>query len=165
MDEKKSGKKDSTGEQSEQVNRKELPDQLELRLRSVWSNLGHLIDWCDGPESWMKMFCSEARPYRETFYWEAVAEMVAEYISAHPKESPAVALTDCLIATQCSPTAGDSPRMGEFREAWRGILDRSRAEIEGFIQADLDLAIQDGTSEIVARLYAADYERWKKGEE
>jgi len=113
----------------------------------------------------MKLFCSEARPYRETFYWEAVAEMVSDHLGNHPGTSPEKALTDCLIATQCSPSADDSARMADFREAWRQILGRSPKEIEAFIEADFDLAMQEGTYETVAALYAADYQRWKKGEE
>ena len=162
---KNSQLKDSVTERSEQIDRKSLPEELEVRLRVVWSKVGHLVEWCDDSTSWMKMFCAEARPYRETFYWEAVAEMVFDYMSAHQRASAERTLTDCLIATQCSPSANDSDRMVHFRTAWQQVLNRSRDEIEGFIKSDLDLAMQDGTYETVARLYAADYSRWEKGKE
>jgi len=45
------------------------------------------------------------------------------------------------------------------------ILCSARKEIEVFIQADLELAMQEGTYEEVARQYAADYGKWKRGEE
>ena len=55
-----------------------------------------------------QLFCAEARPYRETFYWEAVARMMSEYLAEHPAESPEDVLTDCLIATQCPPSSDDA---------------------------------------------------------
>lgn len=164
---KKKGKKlrSSTAESSEQICREKLPKELEARLHAVWSKIGHLVEWCDDAGTWAKMFCSEARPYRETFYWEAVAKMVSDYMAAHAGESPEMALADYLIATQSRPYPDDSKRMSHFREAWQQTLDRSRKEIEAFIEADLDLAMWDGTYQTVAALYAADYQRWKKGEE
>ncbi len=162
MAKKKSSKpKDSRTESSKE--RHSLPVELEVRLRSIWSNVGHLVEWCDNSTSWLKMFCAEARPYRETFYWEAVAEMVSDYMSEHPTASPEDVLTDCLIATQSSPSSDDPDRMAHFRQAWQHILDRSRGEIERFLKADLDLAVQDGTYDAVAALYAADFSRWEKG--
>ena len=94
-----------------------------------------------------------------------LAEMVCDYIRDHPTESPEDALTDCLIATQCSPSPGDSERMAYFWNAWGQILGRSKKEIEAFIKADLDLAMDDGNYDLIARLYAADYHRWEKGRE
>ena len=70
----------STGERSEQINRQKLPEALAVRLQAVWSRPGPLIDWCDDAASWMRLFCSEARPYREAFYWEAMAQMVSDYL-------------------------------------------------------------------------------------
>lgn len=55
--------------------RTSLPHDLDQRLQVVWQRLGHLIDWCDNSAEWTQFFCSEDRPYRETFYWEAVARM------------------------------------------------------------------------------------------
>ena len=149
---------------SEKTYREKLPDELETRLLALWSELGRLIEWCGDGETWLRMFCSEVRPYRETFYWEAVAEIVSDCVATHPEAPPEAVLTDCLVATQCSPSDDDSSRMVELREAWQEILDSSRKEIEAFIQADLDLAMQEGTMEEVARLYAGDYQRWKDGE-
>lgn len=91
-----------------------------------------------------------------------MAELVSDYLLEHPTTPPERALTDCLIATQYAPSPGDSERLTYFREAWQKILDRSRQEIEAFIQADLALAAQEGTLEAVARLYAADCSRWLK---
>lgn len=145
---------DSPDKRSEKTYREKLPEELETRLRAVWSRLGHLIEWCDDGNSWLKKFCSEVRPFRETFYWEAVAEIVADYSAEHPDASPESILTDCLIATQCSPSHDDAAQMVRLREAWQDILDSSREEIETFLQADLDLAVQEGTMEEVARLYA-----------
>ena len=109
------------------------------------------------------MFCVEPRPYRETFYWEAVAQMVSDYMSEHPTASPEKVLTDCLIATQSSVSPNDPDRMAHFRQAWQHILDRSREEIERFLKADFELAMQEGTYDTVAALYAADFSRWTKG--
>jgi hypothetical protein len=126
--------------------------------------LGHLIDWCDDAEAWTKMFCSQIRPYRATFYWEAVADMVSDYMIDHPAADPEDVLTDCLVALQCAPSDDDPDELVRFRESWQEILDSSRTEIEAFILADLELAMQEGTYEEVARLYAADYGKWNKGE-
>lgn len=157
--------KDPTAERSQPVYRQKLPEELEVRLRTVWSKIGHLVDWCSDAAFWTKAFCSEARPYRETFYWEAVAKMVADYIWEHPMTSSERALTECLIATQSLPSADDSEMVSYFRQAWEGILGDSRKEIEAFIEADLDLATQEGNDDMVARLYAADYFKWEKGKE
>jgi len=162
---KKKSRQGSVIEQSEEVSRKRLPEELEGRLQAIWAKLGNLVEWCDSSTSWLKMFCAEARPYRETFYWEAVAQMVSDYLSANPTVSAERVLTDCVIATQCSPSPDDPDTLIHFRETWQRILDCSRDEIEQFIKADLDLAMQDGTYETVARLYAADYGRWKKGQD
>ena len=110
------------------------------------------------------MFCSEIRPYRATFYWEAVADMVSDYMIDHPAADPEDVLTDCLVALQCAPSDDDPDELVRFRESWQEILDSSRTEIEAFILADLELAMQEGTYEEVARLYAADYGKWDKGE-
>lgn len=163
---KKKSRQGSVIERSEEVSRKRLPEELEVRLQAIWAKLGNLVEWCDSSTSWLKkMFYTEARPYRETFYWEAVAQMVSDYIVAHPTASAERVLTDCVIATQCSPSPDDPDRLVHFREAWQQILDGSRNKIEQFIKADLDLAMQDGTYETVARLYAADYGRWAKGQD
>lgn len=143
--------------------RNALPKELEDRLKVVWRRLGHLIDWCDGKQAWIKSFCLEARPYRETFYWEAVADMVSDYLLEHPTAAPEDVVTDCLVATQYSASPNDRERMDEFREMWSEILADSRKEIEAFIQADLNLATKEGSGEAVARLYAADYGRWESG--
>ena len=87
--------------------RTSLPHDLEERLQVVWQQLGQLIDWCDSDTAWRQLFCSEARPHWQTFYWEAVAHMMSEYLAAHPAASPEAALADCLIATQCPPCADD----------------------------------------------------------
>ena len=125
---------DSPTERPETVYRKQLPDELDVRLQAVWAKLGHLIDWCDDGTSWSRTFCSEVRPYRETFYWEAVAEIISVYLLEHPSVSPGSVLTDCLVATQCSPLADDSARVVELREAWQEILElhgqRSRRSSE-----------------------------------
>lgn len=162
MAEKKSSKsKDATAKGSKE--RKSLPVELEVRLRGIWSKVGHLVEWSDSSTSWMKMFCAEPRPYRETFYWEAVAQMVSDYVSEHPTTSPEKVLTDCLIATQSSPSSDDPDRMAHFRQAWQQLLDGSREEIERFLKADFELAMQEGTYDTVAALYAADFSRWTKG--
>jgi hypothetical protein len=158
-------KRDSKRERSnvvrvEKINRETLPDELNARLRVIWSKLGHLIDWCDDDTSWIKAFCSELLPYRQTFYWEAVAKMVSDYLTDQPTASAEDVLADCLVATQCSPTSAEPDRLDHFRTAWQQILDRSREQIEAFIKSDLELAIQDGTYETVGALYAANYQRW-----
>ena len=145
--------------------RTSLPKDLQERFESVWRRLGHLIDWCDSSEHWTNMFCLEARPYRAIFYWEAVADVVSDYMLEYPTNSPEDVLTDCLVATQYSPSPDDRERLAEFRSAWDEILCSSRQEIEAFIQADLELALQEGTYEEIARMCAADYGRWKIGEE
>ena len=160
---KKKSKKQSSSTTT--TPRTSLPRDLENRLLVVWRRLGHLIDWCDSSETWTKMFCSESRPYRATFYWEAVADIVADYMLENPAADPEDVLTDCLVATQYSPSADDPDKLFRFRESWQEILDSSREEIEAFIQADLKLAMQEGTYEMVARLYAADYGKWKMGGE
>lgn len=158
-------RKSSTNKGEEFKARTSLPNELEDRLRVVWRRLGHLIDWCDSSEAWTKMFCSEARPYRATFYWEAVTEIVSDYMLDHPTASPEDDLTDCLVATQYSPSSDDPERLTEFRMMWREILCGSREEIEAFIQSDLELARQEGTYETIAALYAADHQKWEKGED
>lgn len=163
MAKKKNSKtKDSTPQRAKDVNRETLPTALEVRLQDVWSKVGHLVEWCNDSTSWITMFCAEARPYRETFYWEAVARIVSDYMSDHPAASAEEVLTDCLIATQSTPSAGDAAPMAHFREAWQQILDRSRDEIEQFIKLDLELARQEGTYDAVASLYAADNSGWEK---
>lgn len=163
MPKKKSKKQTtSTTEGSERLDRTSLPKDLRDRLQVIWRRVGHYVDWCDDFASWIKMFCSEARPYRATFYWEAVANMVSDYMLENPEVAPDDVLTDCLVATQSSPSSDDRERLGEFCEMWSDILDGSRAEIESFIQADLELAAREGTYETVARLYAIDYEKSKE---
>ena len=107
------------------------------------------------------MFCSEARPYRETFYWESVAAMVSEYLQAHAEASPDLALADCLIATQSPATSDDSDRLTHFRTAWSQILGHSRKRVKAFIKADSELAEKKGLHEIVTGLHAADHRNWK----
>ncbi|MCL4853930.1 MAG: hypothetical protein KJZ78_21430 [Bryobacteraceae bacterium] len=153
---KKQSKKNGSAERPGQIDRTALPEELNHRLHVVWSKLGHLIEWCDSSTAWTEMFFTEARPYRQTFYWEAVAEHVADNLLEHSATPPERALTDCLIATQYAPSPGDSERLTYFREAWQRILDRSRHEIEAFVEADLALGAQEGTLEAVARLYAAE---------
>jgi hypothetical protein len=89
--------------------------------------------------------------------------MVSDYLSEHPTAAPERVLTDCLVATQNSPSPDDPERLAHFRKAWQHILDRSREEVERFLQADFDLARQEGTYDVVAGLYAADFFRWAKG--
>jgi hypothetical protein len=156
-------KSSSTAQDAKQINRESLPEDLTVRLRTIWSKLGHLVDWCHDDTSWMQMFCSEPRPYRETFYWEAVAEMVFDYVENHSTAAPESVLTDCLIATQSSPSSDDPDRLVHFRQAWDRILDRSRPEIEAFIKSDFELAMQDGTYDTIAAMYAADYHKWETG--
>lgn len=165
MARKKSGKDGaSTADRPDSVVRSRLPEELEERLKVVWQRLGHLVDWCDSEAAWTKSFYSEARPYRQTFYWEAVAEMVSSYLLDHPTAPPEGTLTDCLIATQCPSSADEGKRLSEFRKKWGDHLQRSRAEIELFIQADLELAAREGTYEVVARLYAVDYQKLREGQ-
>ena len=150
---------------SKRVDRKSLPKDLEERLLVVWRRLGHLIDWCSSSEAWTKMFCSETRPYRQTFYWEAIADIVSDHMIDHPTDSPEDVLSDCLIATQQSPSSDDPSRLTTLREMWDEILCSSNEEIEAFTQSDLELAKQEGTCEVVTALYRADDGKWKKGDE
>ena len=166
MSKKKSRKHvPSASTQRESAARTSLPEELNERLKVVWRRLGHLIDWCQNGEAWMQSFCQETRPYRATFYWEAMAEIVSSYMIEHPNASPEDVLSDCLVATQCSPSEDDPDRLTEFREMWQEILDSSRKEIEEFIQADLEIAKLEGTYEAVARMYVADYGKWNMAEE
>ncbi len=138
-----------------------LPQDVETRLQAVWRQLGHLIDWCQNDTQWSQLFRAEARPYRETFYWEAVARLLAQYLEVHPAASPELALTDCLIATQCPPSADDPAAVREFHEHWQTLLAHSQHELDTAMQQDLELAEQDGVREVVARLYAADRQQWR----
>jgi len=158
-------RKHSSIEGSKRVDRKSLPADLKDRLQVAWRRLGHLIDWCSSAEAWTKMFCSEARPYRQTFYWEAIADIVSDYMLDNPTASPENVLADCLVATQHSPSSDDPSRLTTFREMWDEILCSSKKEIEAFIQSDLELAKQEGTYEVVTALYDADDGKWEKGEE
>jgi hypothetical protein len=153
---KKKSSKSKDPERGKEIARQSLPAELEARLQAVWSKVGHLVEWCPDSAAWIAMFYTEARPYRETFYWECVAQMVSDYLAAHPGASAEEALTDCLIATQASPAADDSKRMAYFAEAWQGIRERSKQEVEQVRSADLELARQEGTYDTVAALYAAD---------
>ncbi|MHB9067963.1 MAG: hypothetical protein ACYC4B_29625 [Pirellulaceae bacterium] len=137
-----------------------LPPDLDQRLQVVWQQLGHLIDWCDTGAAWTKLFCSEPRPYWETFYWESIARMVFEYLSQHPTSPPEDALSDCLIATQCPPCADDRAALKEFHEMWAAIVSGSHDEIDAFMQLDLEFAKQIGNYALVAALYAADKQAW-----
>ena len=130
--------------------------------QAVWQQLGHAIDWCDSETAWKELFRSEARPHWQTFYWEAVARMMSEYLAAHPAASPEAALSDCLIATQCPPCADDPAALQEFHATWQRILSGSTETIDASMQRDLELAEQEGTHETVAALYAADRQAWKK---
>lgn len=163
---KKSGKGNASTDTSKgRDDKSSLPRDLEERLQAIWRRLGHLVEWCDNGTAWTRVFRSEARPYRQTFYWEAVADMVSDYMLEHPTASPEGILTDCLVATQNPSSADDRERLTEFRKMWGEILDRSREEIEVFIQADLELAAREGKYETVARLYAIDYQRLQNGNE
>ena len=164
MPKKTSKKRKSSTNSDEFKARTSLPKDLKDRLQVVWRRLGHLIDWCSSAEAWAKMFCLESRPYRATFYWEAVADMVSEFMIDHPAASPESVLADCLVATQQSPSSDDPSRLTVFREMWDEILCSSREEIEAFIQSDLEVAKQERTYEAVAHLYASDYGRWKNDE-
>lgn len=139
-----------------------LPQELAARLGAVWQAVGHLIDWCDDSAAWTQLFSSEARPYRETFYWESIARMLSEFLAKHPTAAPEEALSDCLIATQCSPGSDDSPTLHEFHRMWDSLLRQSRTEIEAVVQSDLELARQYGNYETVATLYAADRQTWER---
>ena len=141
--------------------RDKLPQDLTARLQSAWQSLGHLIEWCDSYQAWTQLFCSEARPYRETFYWESIARMVSDYMRQHPAASPESALTECLIATQCPPSAHDDEALMEFRTRWQEILDSSQEAMEAFIQSDLELARQEDRYDAVAALYAAEPRPWR----
>ncbi len=154
--------KRSATESPGRVSRTSLPEDLEERLRAIWRRLGHLIDWCDSSAAWTRLFCSEARPYRGTFYWEAVAEVVSDYVLDHPTAPPEDVLADCLVATQYSPSSDDPARLTDFREMWSEILCSSKKEIEAFIQSDMELAKQEGTYETIAALYAADDQKREK---
>jgi hypothetical protein len=141
--------------------RTSLPTGLEERLQVVWQQLGHLLDWCDTETAWKELFCSEARPYRETFCWEAVAHMMSEYLAAHPDTFPDDALADCLIATQCPPCSDDHEMLTKFQNMWNEVLIDSQEEIDTSMQRDLELAQQEGNSDTVAAMYAADHHKWQ----
>lgn len=143
--------------------RERLPEELAERLLAVWQRLGHLIEWCDSSQAWLQLFCSEARPYRETFYWEAIARMVSSYARRQPAASPEMALTDCLIATQCPPSPHDGEALAEFHAMWQEILNSSQEAIAAVQQSDLELARQEGTLETVSALYAAEPQPWHIG--
>ena len=138
------------------------PHDLDHRLQVVWQQLGHLIDWCDSETAWKQLFCAEARPYWETFYWEAVARMMSEYLAERP-ESREDALTECLIATQCPLSSDDSETLTQFHHIWQENLIDSQQEIEALMQHSLELTQQEGTCETVAALYAGDHQRWRQG--
>jgi hypothetical protein len=93
-----------------------------------------------------------------------VAEIVSDYMLDHPTASPENVLADCLVATQYSPSSDDPARLTDFLEMWDEILCSSKEETEAFIQSDLELAKQEGTYETVTALYAADDQKWEKGE-
>jgi len=157
--------KKQTAERADGVTRKSLPCELENRLRAVWLRIGHLIDWCDNDKSWLRMFYSEARPYREAFHWEAMAEMVSDYTLDHPEAPPESVLTDSLVAIQCAPSPDEPERLKEFRRRWAHIVVRSATEIDAVFKADLDLATQDGSYQTVARLCVADRAKLEKDKE
>jgi hypothetical protein len=139
-----------------------LPRDLEDRLQAVWQILGPMIDWCDSCAAWMQAFGLEARPYRETFYWESIARMVSDFLARHPGTRPGDALSNCLIATQCPPCADDPAALKEFHSLWQQRLHDARAEIDAFIEADLALAKQHGNYELVKTLYEGDQQAWEK---
>ncbi|MHB0960511.1 MAG: hypothetical protein ACYC0X_31090 [Pirellulaceae bacterium] len=141
--------------------RTSLPHDLDQRLLVVWQQLGDLIDWCNSGAAWTELFCSEARPYRETFYWEAVARMMSEYLADHPATSPDDALSDCLIATQCPPTSDDHDVLTEFHNMWNEVLIDSQDEIDTSMQRDLELAKQEGNADTVTAMYVADHQKWQ----
>jgi hypothetical protein len=157
----KKKRKSATSPDAKASARSTLPHDLEERLRKVWHSLGDRIEWCDSVAAWIQLFCMEARPYRETFYWEAVARMVSDYVRNHTAESPDDVLADCLIASQCPPSPGDRGVLVEFHRMWRDILRGSQEEVSALIQSDLDLARQEGTYESVRALYAADRHQWE----
>ena len=138
-----------------------LPAELNARLLAVWDQVGHLVDWCDSGSQWLQAFLNEARPYRETFYWEAIAKLIADYVAAHPGTKAERALTDCLIATQCPPLPDDRAVLIEFHQKWRALLASSRARFDAVVESDLELARQEGTIEAVSALYAADRAQWQ----
>ena len=70
------------------------------------------------PGAW-QLFLAEARPFRETSYWEAVARTVADYSGEHPAASPEDVLTDCLIAIQCPPLSDDRMALTELHTMWQ----------------------------------------------
>ncbi len=140
--------------------RERLPQELEDRLQTIWRKVGHLLDWCQNSVAWSQMFCNEARPFRETFYWESVARMIADYQQEHPHASAEETLSDCLVATQCPASPDDRQALVEFRRRWEEILRNSRPQIDALIEADLQLAMQEGAYEHVAALYAADQQTW-----
>jgi hypothetical protein len=164
MPKKTSKKRKSSTNANEFKARTSLPKDLEERLRVVWRRLGHLIDWCDSSAAWTRLFRSEARPYRATFYWEAVAEIVSDYMLDHPTASPEDVLADCLVAIQYSQSSDDPAKLTDFRESWDEIMCSSKEEIEAFIQSDLELAKQEGTYETVTSLYTANDQKREKGE-
>jgi hypothetical protein len=118
--------------------------------------VGHLIDWCDSSAGWIQLFQAEARPYRETFYWESVARMLADFLAQHPSTPPDETLSDCLVATQCPPAEDDRAALREFHQMWQTILLDSQPEIAALIEADLELAKQRGNYEVVKSLYDSD---------
>ncbi len=140
-----------------------LPSDLNERLLAVWNQVGHVVDWCDSCESWLQAFRNEARPFRETFYWESIAKLVAAYVAEHPGVKAERALTDCLIATQCPPLPDDRAVLIEFYRNWQALLAGSRAAIDAVVASDLELARQEGTAEAVSALYAADRDQWQVG--
>ncbi|MHB0956169.1 MAG: hypothetical protein ACYC0X_07285 [Pirellulaceae bacterium] len=154
-------KRKSTSDDGESPAHMSLPDDLEVRLQAVWHSVGNLIDWCDSSAAWTKLFSAEARPYWETFYWESIARMIAEYTSQHPATPREDALSDCLIATQCPPCPDDRAALKEFQQMWRAIVNGSRAKIDAFMQLDLERSSQEGNYAMVAALYANDHQSWK----
>jgi hypothetical protein len=140
-----------------------LPPDLESRLQVVWQSVGHLIDWCDSSAGWIQLFQSEVRPYRETFYWESVARMVADFLAQHPSTPPDEALSDCLIATQCPPCEDDPAALREFHQMWQAVLREFQPAIAALIHADLELSKQRGNYEVVKSLYAGDQQLGKQG--
>ena len=140
-----------------------LPAALVERLQVVWLQVGHLIDWCPDNSAWTRLFCTEVRPYWETFYWESIARMVTQYVHGHPAVSPEESLSECLIATQCPPSPDDCGMLAEFRAMWNAILNDAQGDIESSMQGDLELARQNGTGDMVAALYAADQQKRQQG--
>jgi hypothetical protein len=153
--------KSTAGSSGSPNGRASLPADLEQRLQLVWRQFGPWIDWCDNETAWLQAFCAEARPYRETFYWEAVARLTSAYAAAHPTATPARVLTECLIATQCPPTPDDRAVLIELYQMWRELLRSSQSDVQAWMQRDLELAQQEGTHASVAALYAADGADWQ----